>query len=57
MIIGSSTSVLINKGVIEEIGVATPIGKGKEKKAKFLRPRKVLRVLKLAKIPRKERML
>lgn len=34
LIIGSSTSVLINRGVIEEIGVATPIGKGKEKKAK-----------------------
>lgn len=34
MIIGSSTGVLIKRGVIEEIGAATPIGKGKEKKVK-----------------------
>ena len=33
-IVGSSSGMLIKKGVIEAIGVATPIGKGKEKKIK-----------------------
>lgn len=32
MIIGFFTGVPIKKGVVEEIGFATPVGKGKEKK-------------------------
>ena len=31
---GSSSGVPIKKGVAEAIGVATPVGKGKEKKIK-----------------------
>lgn len=34
LIVGSSYSVPIKKGVIEAIDTATPIGKGKEKKIK-----------------------
>ena len=34
LIVGSSSSVPIKKRVVEEIGAATPIGKGKEKKIK-----------------------
>ena len=34
LIISSSTGVLIKIGVLKEIGVATLIGKGKEKKVK-----------------------
>ena len=33
-IVGFSSGMPIKKGVIEAIGVATPIGKGKEKKIK-----------------------
>lgn len=34
LIIGSSTDVPIKKGVVEEIGATTSVGKGKEKKVK-----------------------
>ena len=34
LIIGSSTSVVIKKGVVDEIGATTPVGKGEEKKVK-----------------------
>jgi len=34
LIVGSSLIVLIKRGVVEEIGDATSIGKGKEKKIK-----------------------
>ena len=34
LIVDSSSSVPIKKGVVKEIGAATPIGKGKEKKIK-----------------------
>ena len=34
LIVGSPSSVPIKKRVVEEIGAATPIGKGKEKKIK-----------------------
>ena len=34
LIIGSSLGVPTRKGAIEEIGFATPLGKGKEKKGK-----------------------
>ena len=34
LIVGSSSSVPIKKRVVEEIGVVTPVGKGKEKKIK-----------------------
>lgn len=62
LIVGSSIGVSIKRGVVEEIGVATPVDKGKKKKIKKeltrnLRLRRVLRVLRLAKVPRKERLL
>ena len=34
LIVGTSSGVLIKRGAVEAIGVATPIGKGKEKKIK-----------------------
>ena len=34
LVIGSSPSVPTRKGVVVEIGFATPLGKGKEKKGK-----------------------
>ena len=34
LIVGSSSSVPIKKGLFKEIGAATPLGKGKEKKIK-----------------------
>jgi len=34
LIVGASFGVPIKKGTVEAIGVATPIGKGKEKKIK-----------------------
>ena len=51
-IVGTSSSVPIKRGAGEVIGVATPIGKGKEKKIKMKRLKelslkRVLRVLRL----------
>ena len=34
LIIGSSTSVVIKKGVVDENGAITPVGNGEEKKVK-----------------------
>ena len=34
LIIGTSSGVPIKRGVVEEISVATPVGKGKEKRIK-----------------------
>jgi len=34
LIMGTSSSVPIKRGVIEAIGVETPVGKGREKKIK-----------------------
>ena len=34
LIVGFSSGMLIKKGVVEEIGAATPMDKGKEKKIK-----------------------
>jgi len=62
LIIGSSLGVPTRKGAIEEIGFATPLGKGKEKKGKKSakgkpKTRKALRILRLAKVLRKGRLL
>ena len=34
LIVGASSGVPIKRGVVKAIGVATPVGKGKEKKIK-----------------------
>ena len=62
LIVDSSSGVPIKKRVIKEIGVATPIGKGKEKKIKRnlsrnLKLRRVLRVLRLAMVRKVEKVL
>ena len=62
LIMDSSFAVPIKQGVVEEIGSATPMGNYKEKKIKRKlsrnpKLRRMLRVLRLAMVPKGERLL